>query len=130
MGITTRRKTTKCTGIKQIHTFTSIILFEQGRFGLCYPGIYQIKKSERFGDHLLGSSPTKSQKKTIRVGGPQSAFSISSCFIFSFVLLPFFLNAKMNLPVQDGFQLTHFLCIIQGQLVGLLVWVPTYRKAQ
>ena len=27
--------------IKQIHTFTSIILFEQRRFGLCCPSLYQ-----------------------------------------------------------------------------------------
>ena len=37
-----------------------------------------------------------SKKKTFRVGGPQSPSSISSSFIFSFVLLPFFLNTKMN----------------------------------
>ena len=49
------------------------------------------------GDLLpLGSSPTKSQKKTFRVGGPQSPFSISSSFILFFVLLPFFLNTKTN----------------------------------
>ena len=37
----------------------------------------------------------QNQKKTFRVGGPQSPFSISSSFILSFVLLPFFLNTKM-----------------------------------
>ena len=42
----------------------------------------------------LGSGPTKSQKKTFRDVGPQSPFSISSSFIFFFVLLPFFLNTK------------------------------------
>ena len=42
----------------------------------------------------LGSSPTKSQKKTFRVGGPPSPFSFSFSFILSFVLLPFFLNTK------------------------------------
>ena len=36
----------------------------------------------------------QNQKKTFRVGGPQSPFSISSSFILSFVLLPFFLNTK------------------------------------
>ena len=34
------------------------------------------------------------KKKTFRVGGPQSPFSISSSFILSFVLLPFFLYTK------------------------------------
>ena len=29
--------------IQQIHTFTSNILFEQRRFGLSYPSLYQIK---------------------------------------------------------------------------------------
>ena len=43
----------------------------------------------------LGSNSTKSQKKTFRVGGPQSPFSISSSFILSFVLLHSFLNTKM-----------------------------------
>ena len=38
----------------------------------------------------------QNQKKTFRVGGPQSPFSISSSFILSFILLPFFLNTKMN----------------------------------
>ena len=38
----------------------------------------------------------QNQKKTFRVGGPQSPFSISSSFILSFVLLPFFLNTKMK----------------------------------
>ena len=42
----------------------------------------------------------QNQKKTFRVGGPQSPFSISSSFILSFVLLPFFLNTKM---LQDCF---------------------------
>ena len=36
----------------------------------------------------------KSQKKTFRVGGPQSPFSISSSFILFFVLLPFSLNTQ------------------------------------
>ena len=36
----------------------------------------------------------RNQKKTFRVGGPQSPFSISSSFILSFVLLAFFLNTK------------------------------------
>ena len=36
------------------------------------------------------------KKKTFRVGSPQSPFSISSSFILSFVLLPFFLNTKMT----------------------------------
>ena len=35
-----------------------------------------------------------SQKKTFRVGGPQSPFSISSSFILFFVLPPFFLKTK------------------------------------
>ena len=39
----------------------------------------------------------QNQKKTFRVGGPQSPFSISSSFILSFVLLPFFLNTKMKM---------------------------------
>ena len=39
----------------------------------------------------------KSQtKKTFRVGGPRSPFSISFSFILFFVLLPFLLNTKMN----------------------------------
>ena len=38
----------------------------------------------------------QNQKKTFRVGGPQSPFSISSSFILSFVLLPFFINTKMD----------------------------------
>ena len=42
----------------------------------------------------------QNQKKTFRVGGPQSPFSISSSFILSFVLLPFFLNTKMSLSVN------------------------------
>ena len=59
-------------------------------------------------DVPLGSSPTKPKKpkKTFRVGGPQSPFSISSSFILSFVLLPFFLNTKMNTscePHVNGF---------------------------
>ena len=37
----------------------------------------------------------KSQKKRLRVGGPQSPFSIASSFILSFVFLPFFLNTKI-----------------------------------
>ena len=48
----------------------------------------------------------QNQKKTFRVGGPQSPFSISSSFILSFVLLPFFLNTKMNTscePHVNGF---------------------------
>ena len=44
----------------------------------------------------LGWSPTKSQKKTYRVGGPQSPFCISSSYILFFVLLPFFLKIKIN----------------------------------
>ena len=40
----------------------------------------------------------QNQKKTFRVGGPQSPFSISSSFILSFVLLPFFLNTKNIFP--------------------------------
>ena len=36
------------------------------------------------------------KKKTFRVGSPQSPFSISSSFILFFVLLPFFLNTKMQ----------------------------------
>ena len=32
--------------IKQIHTFTSNILFEQRRFGLGCPGLYQVKSKE------------------------------------------------------------------------------------
>ena len=36
----------------------------------------------------------QNQKNTFRVGGPQAPFSISSSFILSFVLLPFFLNTK------------------------------------
>ena len=52
----------------------------------------------------LGSSPTKSQKKTFRVGGPQSPFSISSSFILSFVFPPFFLNTKTN-----SFEIAHAL---------------------
>ena len=36
------------------------------------------------------------KKKTFRVGGSQSPFSISSSFILFFVLLPFFLNTKMS----------------------------------
>ena len=35
-------------------------------------------------------------KKRLRVGGQQSPFSISSSFILSFVLLPFFLNTWRN----------------------------------
>ena len=50
----------------------------------------------------LGSSPTKSQKKTFRVGSPQLPFSISSSFILFFVLLPFFLNTKFDLPYLVG----------------------------
>ena len=38
----------------------------------------------------------QNQKKTFRVGGPQSPFSFSCSFILSFVLLPFFLNTKMK----------------------------------
>ena len=38
----------------------------------------------------------KISKTTFRVGGPQSPFSISSSFMLSFVLLPFFLNTKIN----------------------------------
>ena len=39
--------------------------------------------------------PQKSQKKkTFRVGGPQLSFSISSSFIFFFVLLPFYFKKK------------------------------------
>ena len=36
----------------------------------------------------------KKKKKRLRVGGPQSPFSISFSFILFFVLLPFFLNTK------------------------------------
>ena len=36
----------------------------------------------------------QNQKNTFRVGDPQAPFSISSSFILSFVLLPFFLNTK------------------------------------
>ena len=38
----------------------------------------------------------QNQKKSFRIGGPQSPFSISSSFILSFVLLPFFLNTNVN----------------------------------
>ena len=37
---------------------------------------------------------SKKEKKTFRVGGPQSPFSISSSFILFFILLPFFLKSK------------------------------------
>ena len=43
----------------------------------------------------------QNQKKTFRVGGPQAPFSISSSFILSFVLLPFFLNTKMLQVPKD-----------------------------
>ena len=45
----------------------------------------------------------QNQKKNFRVGGPQSPFSISSSFILSFVLLPFFLNTKMNFSSRPTF---------------------------
>ena len=53
----------------------------------------------------------QNQKKTFRVGGPQSPFSISSSFILSFVLLPFFLNTKIFQFVElvDGSSLWSFL---------------------
>ena len=55
---------------------------------------------------LVQVRPTKSQKKTFRVGGPQSPFSISSSFILFFILFPFFLNTKMKTscePQVNGF---------------------------
>ena len=45
---------------------------------------------------LVQVRQNQKKKKTFRVGGPRSPFSISSSFILSFVLLPFFLNTKVN----------------------------------
>ena len=41
------------------------------------------------------------KKMTFRFGGPQSLFSISSSFILSFVLLPFFLKTKIKHRCSD-----------------------------
>ena len=51
---------------------------------------------------LLGSSPTQSKKKTFRVSGPQSPFSVSSSCILFFVLLLFFLKKKKKKKIRKG----------------------------
>ena len=60
----------------------------------------------------------QNQKKTFRVGGPRSPFSISSSFILSFVLLPFFLNTNMHIKIDMAFlvvlRLVHPICLFSS----------------
>ena len=42
------------------------------------------------------------KKKTFRVGGPQSPFSISSSFILFFILFPFFFKTQIILRKEEG----------------------------
>ena len=76
-----------CEDLEQINHLAKMLLF----LGFCRTWTKR---------YLITSQSDKSQKKTFRVGGPQSPFSISSSFILSFVLLSFFLNTKMRCYCQ------------------------------